>query len=104
MAIFQPRFCEDHFPIGRLIARRANALGITRRQLVERLGFGDRPAKGHEVLCEVMLTGTVSQYVTTLASALELDQTVVDQVLQQTSWQQEAEWQQEMLAHEEIYR
>src|SRR5215210_5855485 len=104
MPTFQPRFYEDHFPLGRLIASRAIALGITRRQLVERLGFGDRLAKGHEILSEMMTTGNVPSYVTTLAASLELDQVVVDHVLHLTAWQQEAEWQQEMLGHEELYR
>jgi hypothetical protein len=104
MSTFQTRFYEDHFPIGRLIASRAQFLGLTRRQLVERLDFDDRLAKGHQVLAEMMTTGIVPSYVTTLAAALELDQTVVDRVLHLTAWQQEAEWLQDMLVHEELYR
>jgi hypothetical protein len=103
MPTFLPRFYEDHFPLGRLIASRANALGLTRRQFVERLGFDDRPAKGHRVLAELMTTGIVPPDVTTLAAALELDQAVVDGVVQLTAWQQEAERLQEMLVHEDLY-
>jgi hypothetical protein len=68
MATFQLRFHEDQFPLGRLISNRAIVLGITRRQLVERLGFGDHLAKGHAILSEMMTTGVVPSYVTTLAA------------------------------------
>jgi hypothetical protein len=98
MPRFQARFYEDHFLLGRLIASRAIALGITRRQLVERLGFGDRLAKGYEILSEILTTGNVPSYLTTLAASLERDQTVVDGVIHLTTWQQDAEWQQEFSA------
>jgi hypothetical protein len=103
MPTFQARFYEDHFPLGRLIASRANALCLTRRDLIERLGFGDRSVKGHQILAEIMTTGSVPSFVTILAAALELDKAVVDQVLHMTAWQQEAEHLQEMLAHEDLY-
>ena len=57
--MMQPRLYEDRYPIGRLVLDRANALGLTRRPLVERLGFADRLAKGHRVLSEILLTETV---------------------------------------------
>jgi hypothetical protein len=104
MSTMPPRFYEDRFALGRFIIDRANSLAITRRELVERLGFRDRLAKGHEVLSEIMLTGTVPRYLTKLADALEVEPTLLDDILYATAQQQEAEWQAEMLAHEEAYR
>jgi hypothetical protein len=104
MPTMQPRFYEDRYPIGRLVLNRANALGLTRRQLVERLGFAGRLAKGHRVLSEIMLTGTVPFHVTALADALEVDRSVLDDVLSATARQQEAERTAQMLAREEGYR
>jgi hypothetical protein len=104
MPTMQPRYYEDRYPIGRFITCHANDLGLTRRKLVERLGFRDRLAKGHRVLSEIMLTGTVPRYLTTIADALEVDQSLLDEVLYATARQQEAEWQRELLAREEAYR
>jgi hypothetical protein len=104
MRTMQPRYYEDRFPLGRFIFDRANALGLTRRELVERLGFPDRLAKGHQVLSEILLTGTVPPHLTTLGDALEVDGSVVDEVLYATARQQEAERQAKMLAREEAYR
>jgi hypothetical protein len=104
MPTFQPRFYEDRYPIGRFVLDRANALGLTRRQLVERLGFADRLAKGHRVLSEILLTGTVPPYVTALADALEIDQSLLNAVLSATARQQEAEWMAQLVARESNHR
>lgn len=93
MPTMPPRYYEDKYPIARLIFDRANALGLTRRQLVERLGFGDRLAKGHRLLSEIMRTGTLPRYCTAIASPLEVDKTALDEILYATARQQEAEWQ-----------
>jgi len=76
MAKFQIRFTEDFYPLGRVIVGRANDLGLTRRQVVERLGFGARLDKGHSVLSDMMTTGVVPPYLhsSTLADALEVVQ------------------------------
>jgi hypothetical protein len=103
MPILSLRFYEGRYAISRFILDRANALGLTRRQLVERLGFSKRLAKGHSVLSEILLTGTVPSYVTTLADALEVDQPLLDAVLSATERQLEAERQAELLARENQY-
>jgi hypothetical protein len=103
MSTFQARFYENRYAIGRLVIEKANSLGIRRRQLVERLGFSGRLAKGHRVLSEILLTGTVPEYVTTLADALEIDELVLNEVLYATTRQQEAERQARLLVREEIY-
>lgn len=46
---FQPRFGEDQYPIGRFILDRARALGITRNDFVNRLGYHDLD-NGHKAL------------------------------------------------------
>ena len=70
---FQPRFGEDTYPIGRFILERSRALGISRSDLVHRLGYRDI-CSGHKALSEVLLTGSVSlQRARHLADALELD-------------------------------
>lgn len=103
MSTMQSRYYEDRFVVGRFIADRANALGLTRRELVERLGYRDRLAKGHKVLAEILLTGMVPRDCTSLAAALEIDETVLDAVLYTTARQQEAERQQRLLARESVY-
>lgn len=104
MPTMQPRYYEDRYPLGRFILDRANTLGFTRRQLVERVGFCERPAKGHQVLSEILLTGTVPRYCTNLADALEVDQSFSDEILFATARQQEAEWQRDLIGEEEVYR
>src|SRR5919199_5646253 len=104
MPTLQPRFYEDRYPIGRFILDRANALGLTRRQLVERLGFAGRLAKGHRVLSEILLTGTVPSYVTTLADALQVDGSFLDDLLSATARQQDAERETQLVALESNYR
>lgn len=104
MPTLSPRYCEDRYAVSRFILDRANALRLTRRQLVERLGFSERLAKGHSVLSEILLTGTVPLYVTALADALEIDQPLLDAVLSATERQLDAERKAELLARENKYR
>ena len=59
MSLFQARFREDTYPIGRfLFFERARALGISRSELVSRLGYR-QIGKGHKALTAAMMTGTV---------------------------------------------
>ena len=51
---FQPRFDEDRYPIGRFILNRARALGISRSDLVHRLGYRDI-GSCHKALGAVLL-------------------------------------------------
>jgi hypothetical protein len=39
--VVQPRFGEQHYPIGRLVLRQAQTLGLTRTMIVRRLGYAD---------------------------------------------------------------
>jgi hypothetical protein len=54
----QARFGEDTYPIGRFISDRARALGISRTELVRRLGYR-QICNGHRALAELLTTGTV---------------------------------------------
>jgi hypothetical protein len=106
MATFQPRFHEDFYPLSRLIISRANDLGLTRRQVVERLGFGDRVDKGHRVLSDILTTGVVPTYLhsSALADALGADHSFFAEVLSATARQQDAERKADLVVREEIYR
>jgi hypothetical protein len=58
-ATIKARVGEDHYPIGRFILDRARALGISRSDLVRRLGYRDI-GSGHEALSAVLLRGLVA--------------------------------------------
>jgi hypothetical protein len=101
---FQARFYEDRYPIGRFILDRANTLGITRRDLVNRLGGFRDLVKGHRALTELMLTGKVPPFFLKLAGALQVDASIIDSVLLATARQQDAEAATVALQREEAYR
>jgi hypothetical protein len=54
----QARFGENEFPIGRLILNLTRDLGLSRSELVRRLGYGNL-AKGHRALTELLMTGNL---------------------------------------------
>jgi hypothetical protein len=58
-ATIQVRFGEDKYPIGRFILERARALGMSRNDLVRRLGDRDIDS-GHEALAAALLNGSVA--------------------------------------------
>jgi hypothetical protein len=103
MPTMQARYFEDRYLIGRFILNRANALGLTRKDFVHRLGFRDL-AKGHQALSKLMLTGTIAPYITNLADALEVDRLLLDEAILATARQQEAERQRQLAQREEAYR
>ena len=75
--IFQPRFGEDTYPIGRFILERARTLGMSRSDLVRRFGYRDI-GSGHKALSALLLTGAVSHDIANhLAEALEADDALV---------------------------
>ena len=79
--IFQPRFGEDKYPIGRFIVERSRALGISRSDLVHRLGYQDI-GSGHKALSEMLLTGMAGAHIAKhLAEALEVDDALVASVI-----------------------
>src|ERR1700730_980354 len=85
--IFQPRFGEDKYPIGRFILHRARTLGLRRRGLVHRLGYRDI-GSGQEALSAVLLTGSVVPHMAKhLAGALEADDALIGAVIAATARQ-----------------
>ncbi len=85
--IFQPRFGEDTYPIGRFILERSRALALSRTDLVRRLGYSDIRS-GHEALNAVLLRGSVAPHLTNyLADALEADRGLVGAVTDATNRQ-----------------
>jgi hypothetical protein len=87
-ATFQARFGEDRYPIGRFISEHSRALGISRSDLVRRLGYRDI-SSGHRALSAVLLTGVVAPHIAKhLANALEVDDALVESVIDATTRQE----------------
>jgi hypothetical protein len=83
---------------------RARALGLSRTELVRRLGYR-RIGNGHRALAELLTTGTVPpQIATHLAEALQVDAALVAAVMAATAQQQRDEASQLILARETAYR
>ena len=81
----------DKYPIGRFILHRARTLGLSRNDLVHRLGYRDDDS-GHEALSAAMLTGVVAPHVANhLAGALEADHALVGAVIDATARQKHDE-------------
>jgi hypothetical protein len=90
-ATIQADFGEDKYPIGRFILDRTRALGISRSDLVRRLGYRDI-GSGHEALSAVLLRGLVAPHVAKhLAGALEVDDAVIGAVIGATMRQKRDE-------------
>jgi hypothetical protein len=101
---FQPRFGEDTYPIGRFILARARTLGITRTDLVHRLGYREI-GTGHRKLSTMLLTGVVPVHIVNrLAEALEVDEVLVRAVFDATSQQKRDEAGVRRIENEEAYR
>jgi hypothetical protein len=104
MSLIQARFGEDTYPVGRFLFERARALGISRSELVSRLGYR-QIGKGHKALTAALMTGTVPPQVRKhLAVALEVEDTLVDAVVAATTRQQQDEARALILARETAYR
>lgn len=85
------RFGEDKYPIGRFILDRARALGLSRTDLVRRLGYRDL-AGGHKALSATLLTGVIAPLIEHhLAGALKADETLVRAVIASTRQQERDE-------------
>jgi hypothetical protein len=90
-AIIQARFGEDKYPIGRFIFEHSRAFGISRSDLVRRLGYRDI-SSGHRALNAMLLTGVVAPHIAKhLASALEVDDALVESVVGATTCQKHDE-------------
>ena len=100
----QARHGEDTYPLGRFIFDHARALGISRTELVRRLGYR-QIGNGHRALGEMLTTGTVPpQIAKHLADALQVDEAIVAAVMTATARQQQDEAGQRALARETAYR
>jgi hypothetical protein len=98
------RFSEDRYPIGRLVLTRAQALGLSRRDLVERFGYRDL-SSGHRALSTLLVTGEAPLLIAKgLAAALDLEKVLIDSALMATARQQEDEARTRMLERENAYR
>jgi len=105
MASFQPRFPEIRYPIGRFVADRANMLGLSRRDLVNRLGYQGRESKGHKVLSGFMAGENLNPpFVMRLPSVLQVDPSIVHAALISTARELDAEDAVRVLAAEDGYR
>ena len=99
----QARFGENKYPVGRFILDRARALGLSRSELVRRLGYR-QIGKGHAALGKVMTTGTVPPHIGKhLAEALETHDALVDAVIAATVRQQHDEARVQILVQETAY-
>jgi hypothetical protein len=100
----QARFGEDKYPVGRFILDHARALGMSRSDLVRRLGYRNI-AGGHKALSMALLSGVVaSQIEDHLASALEADETLVGAVIGGTTQQKRDEARRLRIESEQAYR
>jgi hypothetical protein len=90
-ATIKARVGEDHYPIGRFIVDRARALGMSRSDLVRRLGYRDI-GSGHEALSAVLLSGLVAPHMANhLADAVEADDALLGSVIGATTRQKRDE-------------
>ena len=102
-ATIQARFGEDKYPIGRFILHHARALGISRSDLVHRLGYRDI-SSGHKALSAVLLAGVVARHIAKhLAEALEVDEALVESVIGATTRQKRDEARKRRVESERAY-
>jgi len=102
-SIIQPRFYEDAYPIGRLVFDRAKSLGLSRTELVQRLGYANLNT-GHRALTELLMTGAPSPITAgKLGETLEIEQDLVDAIMLATLRQKSDEARVQMLDREEAY-
>jgi hypothetical protein len=102
-AIIQARFGEDKYPIGRFILDRARTIGMSRSELVHRLGYRDI-GSGHRALSALLLRGLVAPHVANhLADALEADPALVGSVIDATVGQKRDEARERRIESERAY-
>jgi hypothetical protein len=100
----QARHGEDVYPIGRFILDRTRALGLSRTELLRRLGYR-KIGNGHKALAELLTTGTVPrQIIQHLADALRMDEAIVAAVISATAQQRQDEASRRALNREDAYR
>ena len=86
--MIQARFGEDTYPIGRFVLDRDRALGISRTELIRRLGYRDI-GNGHKAFSELLTTGKIAPLIAQhLAEALQVDEAIVAALTAATARQQ----------------
>jgi hypothetical protein len=81
MPSIMARYGEDRFGIGRYIIARAQALGLSRTDLVHRLRFST-VSNGHKSLTDLLVHGLMSPLIAdNLAAALEVEQHAIDPII-----------------------
>jgi len=102
--MIQARFGETEYALGRFVLERAKALGLSRTDLVRRLGFENLNA-GHHGLTELLMTGVQSPTIAPrLAEAFEVEADLLDEVSMATARQQHDEARVQILERERAYR
>ena len=89
-----------------MILDRTRALGLSRTELVRRLGYSSL-AGGHKVLTAILRTGIVPRTTTIarhLAAALEVEDSFLVSVIEASEWQLRDEYRAQVLARESAYR
>jgi hypothetical protein len=100
----QPRYGEDTYAIGRFILDRAKTLGLSRTDLVRRFGYCGLTS-GHAALTGFLFTGIVPPFIgRKLASVLEVEEDLIDNLLMATARQLRDEAGAQILAKEEAYQ
>jgi hypothetical protein len=103
-SIIQPRFGEDAYPSGRFVLERAQALGLSRTDVVRRFGYRGLTS-GHAAVTGFLLTGVVPPFIRTkLADVLEVEGDLIDNLLLATAQQLHDEARAQIWTREDAYR
>lgn len=101
---FAVRHGDDRYPVGGLVVRRAAALGLSRTEFVQRLGYRNVD-KGHRKLNHLSATGVVPVNIrNALAASLEVEPSVIEAAIAETAAQHSAEKQARLHAEDAAYR
>jgi hypothetical protein len=101
---FETRFGDDRYPMGRLVLRRAADLGLSRSEVVRRLGYLNAD-KGHRRLGRLLTTGAVPPQIgSVLAAAFEVEPGTVQAAIAETAAQHHAEKEARLDAEDAAYR
>jgi hypothetical protein len=101
---FEARHGDDRYPIGRLILQRAADLGLSRSEVVRRLGY-QKADKGHRKLNRLLSSGVISAQIgCVLTAALEVEPGTVQAAISETAAQRRAEEQARRDAEDAAYR
>jgi hypothetical protein len=101
---FEARYGDDRYPIGRLVLQRAADLGLSRSEVVRRLGYQNAD-KGHRKLNRLLSSGVISAQIgCVLVAALEVEPGTVQAAIAETAAQHEREREARLDAEDAAYR